>query len=228
MSSILIDQWCPRIWAQIWGVGGLRRGLIQWVQLCTWSPNKLCRSNSIFNLWTEACCWCTCTKVQLCLSKDGFGLLLSPPIGMLWIKRSAMLVVHKPWLMINTNMYYLHNQTLPKKMLNYKRLTLFYSCVASCWPICFTLHMKILWAIGCLPSFPLLRLFWGLGGCERGWGGRGEEISWQYRWGGIYRRLKNKMPIQYIYTHYTACRIPLLDLILDDSSLPPPTDYHPL
>ncbi len=23
----------------------------QWVQLCTWSPNKLWRSNSIFNLW---------------------------------------------------------------------------------------------------------------------------------------------------------------------------------
>ncbi len=32
------------------GVGGLR-GLSQWVQLCTrtWSPNKLWRSNSIFN-----------------------------------------------------------------------------------------------------------------------------------------------------------------------------------
>ncbi len=26
------------------------RGLSQWVQLCTWSPNKLWRSNSIFNL----------------------------------------------------------------------------------------------------------------------------------------------------------------------------------
>jgi hypothetical protein len=32
------------------GWGGLR-GLSQWVQLYTWSPNKLCRSNSIFNLW---------------------------------------------------------------------------------------------------------------------------------------------------------------------------------
>ncbi len=30
------------------GGGGLR-GLSQWVQLCTWSPNKLWRSNSIFN-----------------------------------------------------------------------------------------------------------------------------------------------------------------------------------
>ncbi len=28
------------------------RGLSQWVQLCTWSPNNLLRSNSIFNLWT--------------------------------------------------------------------------------------------------------------------------------------------------------------------------------
>jgi hypothetical protein len=27
------------------------RGVSQWVKLCTWSPNKLWRSNSIFNLW---------------------------------------------------------------------------------------------------------------------------------------------------------------------------------
>ncbi len=27
------------------------RGLTQLVQLCKWSPNKLWRSNSIFNLW---------------------------------------------------------------------------------------------------------------------------------------------------------------------------------
>ncbi len=34
------------------GEGGLR-GLSQWVQLCsTWSPNKLWRSNSIFNLFS--------------------------------------------------------------------------------------------------------------------------------------------------------------------------------
>ncbi len=32
------------------GMGGLR-GLIQWVQLGTGSPNKMGRSNSIFNLW---------------------------------------------------------------------------------------------------------------------------------------------------------------------------------
>jgi hypothetical protein len=35
------------------GVGGELRGhshLSQWVQLCTWSPTKLWRSNSIFNL----------------------------------------------------------------------------------------------------------------------------------------------------------------------------------
>ncbi len=31
----------------------LLRGLCQWVQLCTWSPNKLWRSNSILNLWCE-------------------------------------------------------------------------------------------------------------------------------------------------------------------------------
>ncbi len=31
------------------GRGG--RGLSQWEQLCTWSPNKLWRSNSMFNLW---------------------------------------------------------------------------------------------------------------------------------------------------------------------------------
>jgi hypothetical protein len=32
--------------------GGVR-GLSQWVQVGTWSPNKLWRSNSIFNLWSE-------------------------------------------------------------------------------------------------------------------------------------------------------------------------------
>ncbi len=33
------------------GEGGGLRALSQWVQLCTCSPNKLWRSNSIFNLW---------------------------------------------------------------------------------------------------------------------------------------------------------------------------------
>ncbi len=50
MSSILADQWSPRIWAQMLGGGGLR-GLSPWV--CTAvhrSLNKLWRSNSIFNL----------------------------------------------------------------------------------------------------------------------------------------------------------------------------------
>ncbi len=51
MSSILADQYCPCIWAQMRGEGVLR-GLSQWVQLCTWSPNKLWRSKSIFNLWS--------------------------------------------------------------------------------------------------------------------------------------------------------------------------------
>jgi hypothetical protein len=31
------------------------RGLSQWVQQCTWSPNKLWRSNFIFNLWLRYC-----------------------------------------------------------------------------------------------------------------------------------------------------------------------------
>jgi hypothetical protein len=29
------------------------RGFSQWVQLCTWSPNKLWRSSSIFNVWVS-------------------------------------------------------------------------------------------------------------------------------------------------------------------------------
>ncbi len=49
MSSILADQW--PIVSKCGGRGELW-GLSQWVQLCTWSPNKLWRSNSIFNL----CC----------------------------------------------------------------------------------------------------------------------------------------------------------------------------
>ncbi len=37
--------------------GGGWRSLSQWVQLCTWSPNKLWRYNSIFNicLWVMHC-----------------------------------------------------------------------------------------------------------------------------------------------------------------------------
>ncbi len=35
---------------------GGARGFIQWVRLCTWSTNKLGRSNSIFNLWSRVFC----------------------------------------------------------------------------------------------------------------------------------------------------------------------------
>ncbi len=34
------------------GGGGELRGLIQWLRLYTWSPNKLWRSDSIFYLWS--------------------------------------------------------------------------------------------------------------------------------------------------------------------------------
>jgi len=33
--------------------GRVLRGLSQWVQLCTWGPNKLQRFNSKFNLWVN-------------------------------------------------------------------------------------------------------------------------------------------------------------------------------
>ncbi len=46
MSSVLAD---PNA-----GGGVALRGLSQWVQLCTWSPNKLWRSNSILNLVVPA------------------------------------------------------------------------------------------------------------------------------------------------------------------------------
>ncbi len=49
MSFILADQQHPRIWAQMREGGRGLRGLSQWVQLCKWSPKKLCWSNSIFN-----------------------------------------------------------------------------------------------------------------------------------------------------------------------------------
>ncbi len=46
-SALVYDPKC--------GGGRELWGLSQWVQLCTWSPNKLWRSNSIFNL----CLWVT-------------------------------------------------------------------------------------------------------------------------------------------------------------------------
>jgi hypothetical protein len=55
MSSNLVDQYCPRMWAQM--RGGWFWGLSQWVQLCTWSQNKLWRSNFIFNVWLYPCEW---------------------------------------------------------------------------------------------------------------------------------------------------------------------------
>ncbi len=36
-----------------YGGRGVVGCLSQWVQLCTWSPNKCCRSNSIFNPWAS-------------------------------------------------------------------------------------------------------------------------------------------------------------------------------
>jgi hypothetical protein len=36
-----------------WGGGGWVAGLNQWEQLCSWSPNKLWRFNSKFNLWVR-------------------------------------------------------------------------------------------------------------------------------------------------------------------------------
>ncbi len=50
------------------GGGGGLRGLSQWVQLCTWSPNKLWRSNSIFNLWLQMT-----SKRNLYRGKDEVG-----------------------------------------------------------------------------------------------------------------------------------------------------------
>ncbi len=36
------------------GGGGCLRGLSQWVQLCTWRPNKLWRTNSVLNLYMSS------------------------------------------------------------------------------------------------------------------------------------------------------------------------------
>ncbi len=54
-SSQRVTRRCRLSWLtnspNAWGWGGGLRDLSQWIQLCTWSPNKLRRSNSIFNLW---------------------------------------------------------------------------------------------------------------------------------------------------------------------------------
>jgi hypothetical protein len=58
MSSILADTNSALVYEPkcrgLGGGGGLRV-LSQWVQLCTWSPNKLWISNSIFSLWFYGC-----------------------------------------------------------------------------------------------------------------------------------------------------------------------------
>ncbi len=56
------------------GGGGLRC-LSQWEHLCTWSPNKLWRSDSIFNLWPSSLSgdyrwWCNCFGYIVHLSPD--------------------------------------------------------------------------------------------------------------------------------------------------------------
>ncbi len=50
MSSIFADQWRTRIRVPMRGDWEGLQGLSQWVQLCTWSPNKLWISTSIFIL----------------------------------------------------------------------------------------------------------------------------------------------------------------------------------
>ncbi len=54
-ANVIIWMQMPwQLYAYSWvGEGGGLRGLSQWVQLCTWSPNKLWRSNSIYNLYVR-------------------------------------------------------------------------------------------------------------------------------------------------------------------------------
>jgi hypothetical protein len=49
ISALVQCTWAQMGWGMAGGGGGLRN-LSQWVQLYTWSPNKLWSSNSIFNL----------------------------------------------------------------------------------------------------------------------------------------------------------------------------------
>ncbi len=109
------------------GLRGSCGGLSQWVQLCTWSPNKLWRSNSIFNLWCENIvfaksinvAWCRVSHRVLHTPKRPQGFLLSsyqgpypppapsddrgttpPPIPFLWSMRNRRLhrdVIYLGW-----------------------------------------------------------------------------------------------------------------------------------
>ncbi len=54
MSSILADLWRPRIWAQMRGGEGCGVSANEYSK---WSPNKLWRSNSIFNLFFFQLYW---------------------------------------------------------------------------------------------------------------------------------------------------------------------------
>ncbi len=72
----------------------LEGGLSQWAQLCTWSPNKLWRSNSIFNLCcagkiralyeTHCCAYCILENYNLIFRYIEYFVVHSRPSALLY------------------------------------------------------------------------------------------------------------------------------------------------
>ncbi len=99
------------------GVGGLQ-GLCQWVQLCTWSPNKLWRCNFIFNL---LCHGKTTSFLRSCslsspLSGSGTGGALGSFCWFTFVKIPANMTMR--FLQIFTfdyNEFYFFDKTKPPR-----------------------------------------------------------------------------------------------------------------
>ncbi len=105
--------------------GGRLRGLSQWVwvQLCTWSPNKLWRSNSIFNTYGSS--WQMNRGNVYCTYTTGVGTrfgtysVINPGF---WLGNGAQVWVIIPGLIIRVRVVHrCHNRCIASHLCQYPR-----------------------------------------------------------------------------------------------------------
>ncbi len=96
ISWLTIDHQRPRIWAQTVGDGeGGLRGLSQWVQLYTWSSNKLWRSTSLFTVTNVYADFLTLCQTQV---KENFDMCNFQSVLASFMLMSPILYSWENWI----------------------------------------------------------------------------------------------------------------------------------